>query len=642
MCGIAGTYWYGSEPIAMRPAVDRMVEALRHRGPDSSGWIRSRVGEVGFRRLSIIDLATGDQPLANEDGSVECFLNGEIFNYLELREELVERGHRLRTMSDTEVLPHLYEELGEAMFLRLRGMFVVCVVDHGNGTMLVARDHFGVKQLYYARVPRGVVFASELKGVLASGVVRAEVDDASLVPYLSLLYTPHPHTLVKGVAKLAPGALLRFTPDSEVEERTYYTLPTDPAHDDIETEDAARHVADLLGESVRLQLQADVPVGVSLSGGTDSSAIASLATLSRSGADNLTAITISWPDTAPHEVAHSRELCAQLGIRQEILEPEVGAMEDELPLLAWISDEPVADPATYSQFRVAVAAGRHVKVLLGGAGGDELFGGYGHYMLPWKKGAYASLPSGVQRSVQRLTVPRWMDNETAAALVGYRSSRFLWHRRAVTHLGATEEALLGNGLGPRTSSTNLARLFDEHGARDHVNQQLLVDLQSYLPEQLLTMLDRATMAASIEGRVPFVDVPLVEFCVSLSGRTKLGFPQARKRLLKQAIAERVPARILRGAKSGMPSHFPTLIARRPELVRQLVLGPDAYAREVLPGDWLRQRVSSVAEMQRSFPVLYALVVFEVWRRLFVIEKVYDRPTMSLSELFRLPSRALSS
>ena len=264
-------------------------------------------------------------------------------------------------MSDTEVLPHLYEELGEAMFLRLRGMFVVCVVDHGNGTMLVARDHFGVKQLYYARVPRGVVFASELKGVLASGVVRAEVDDASLVPYLSLLYTPHPHTLVKGVAKLAPGALLRFTPDSEVEERTYYTLPTDPAHDDIETEDAARHVADLLGESVdsssrRTCLWASVSRVA-----RDSSAIASLATLSRSGADNLTAITISWPDTAPHEVAHSRELCAQLGIRQEILEPEVGAMEDELPLLAWMSDEPVADPATYSQFRVAVAAGRHVK-----------------------------------------------------------------------------------------------------------------------------------------------------------------------------------------------------------------------------------------------------------------------------------------
>ena len=303
----------------------------------------------------------------------------------------------------------------------------------------------------------------------------------------------------------------------------------------------------------------------------------------------------------------------------------------------------MADPATYSQFRVAVAAGRHVKVLLGGAGGDELFGGYGHYMLPWKKGAYASLPSGVQRSVQRLTVPRWMDNETAAALVGYRSSRFLWHRRAVTHLGATEEALLGNGLGPRTSSTNLARLFDEHGARDHVNQQLLVDLQSYLPEQLLTMLDRATMAASIQGRVPFVDVPLVEFCVALSGRTKLGFPQARKRLLKQAIAERVPARILRGAKSGMPSHFPTLIARRPELVRQaLFLGPDAYAREVLPGDWLRQRVSSVAEMQRSFPCPLRTCrvrgMASALRHREGVRPSHDEPVGALPA----PSRALSS
>jgi len=640
MCGIAGAYWFTREPAEPRAAVDRMVGVLQHRGPDSEGWIRSRAVEVGFRRLSIIDLATGDQPLANEDGTVECFLNGEIYNYLELREDLIRRGHTLRTFSDTEVLPHLYEELGDAMFLRLRGMFVICVVDHRNRSMLLARDHFGVKQLYYARTPHGVVFASELKGVLASGVVQPEVDDASLVPYLSLLYTPQPHTLVKGVMKLGPGSLLRFAPDRDVEEAVYYRLSTDAAPDEVGTEDAARRVVELLGESVRLQLHADVPVGVSLSGGIDSSAIASLAGVARSERSNLTAITISWPDTPDEEIAFSRALCTRLGIVQEILEPELGAIEDELPLLAWISDEPVADPATYSQFRVAEAAGRHVKVLLGGAGGDELFGGYGHYVLPWKKAGYASLPATLQRALGPFTVPRWMDEETAAALLEYRRSRLLWHRRSMTHLGVRDEASLAELVpGARSSAKNLAQLFETHGSRDHVSQQLLVDLQSYLPEQLLPMLDRATMAASIEGRVPFVDQPLVEFCVSLSGRTKLGWPQVRKRLLKRAIAGRVPEQILRGRKSGMPSHFPTVIAQRPELVRHVLLGPDAYAKQVLPEEWLRTRLRSREEMQRSFPVLYALVVFEVWHRLFIVENAFERPELPLSELFRLSDRA---
>jgi asparagine synthase (glutamine-hydrolysing) len=643
MCGIAGAYWFDPDSDRVRAAVDRMADVMRHRGPDSDGWSRSQFAEVGFRRLSIIDLATGDQPLANEDGTVECFLNGEIYNYVALRDELTSRGHVLRTSSDTEVLPHLYEELGEGMFAKLRGMFVVCVIDHRTRTMLLARDQFGVKQLYYARVPGGVVFASELKGVLASGVVRPEVDNAGLIPYLSLLYTPQPHTLVKGVMKLAPGALLRFAPDGGVEQTAYYHLPAETARADIGTEEAAHRVVDLLGESVRLQLHADVPVGISLSGGVDSSAIACLASLSRSAGGDLTAITISWPDTPAEEITHSSELCAALGIAQEILEPELGAIEDELPVLAWISDEPIADPATYSQFRVAEAASRRVKVLLGGTGGDELFGGYGHYVLPWKKAAYASLPGLLQRSLRRVAVPRWFDADSADALLGYRSSRVLWHLRYMRHLDAGAEALLSDAVGgSRPASANLERLFESHRAEDHLNQQLLVDLQSYLPEQLLPMLDRATMAASIEGRVPFVDVPLVEFCASLSGRAKLGWPQVRKRVLKRAIADAVPSRILQGQKTGMPSHFPTFMARRPELVRHVLLGPQAYAKNVLPVDWLEARLGSVEEMQRSFPVLYALVVFEVWHRLFVEEGVYDRPNMSLSELMRVPARSMTA
>ena len=640
MCGIAGLMWPGVAPRGAGEAVDRMIDAIHHRGPDSDGRSSTPFAEIGFKRLSIIDLAAGDQPLANEDGSVECFLNGEIYNYRALRGELVDRGHVFRTASDTEVLPHLYEEHGEDMFRHLRGMFVVCVVDHRTRTVVLARDQLGVKQLYYAATGLGIAFASELKAVLAAGLLEPEIETSSLVPYLALLYAPEPLTLVKGVMKLAPGCILKLDGSGRAEQARYYRLPTGAGTTSMGADDAEERFLELFAESVRLQLQADVPVGISLSGGVDSSAIAALASSSHASREDLTAITISWPDTAPEEIAHSRQLCSSLGVRQEILEPVTGDFESELPLLAWISDEPVADPAILSQFHVAEAAGKRVRVLLGGTGGDELFGGYGHYVLPWKKAAYASLPPSWQRRLYGLVASRWIDPDAAGALLEYRTSRLSWHRRSMTHLTWSDEAVLLSAFdGSHRAATNLERLFDATGAYDPVNQQMAVDLQSYLPEQLLPMLDRATMAASVEGRVPFVDVPLVEFCMSLGARTKLGWPPVRKRLLKRAIAERVPARILKGAKTGMPSHFPTFMSKHPDLVRRLLLAPDACARTLLPEEWLRSRLASVEDMRRSFPVVYALVVLEVWHRLFLVERAYDRPSLPLSELFRIPRRA---
>ena len=634
MCGIAGVYGLG-ERHDHAPAVGRMVESLRHRGPDSDGWTRSQFAHVGFRRLSIIDLATGDQPLKNEDGTVECFLNGEIYNYVALRDDLQAWGHVFKTTSDTEVLPHLWEELGEAMFARLRGMFVICVVDHRTRSVVLARDQFGVKQLYYARTPDGVAFASEVKALLASGLVEPEVDRSSIVPYLALLYSPEPHTLLRGVLKLPPGCLLRLEESGQTEPVEYYRVPA--ARLSVGADEASEGLVSLLAESVKLQLQADVPVGISLSGGIDSSVLACLAGMERGSRESLTAITISWPGTPPGELAHSRELCGQLGLAHEILEPEVGGVDDELPLLAWMSDEPVADPATYSQFRVAQAAASVVKVLLGGAGGDELFGGYGHYALPFRKSLFAALPAPWQRSLRRVVVPRMLDESSAEALLVYRRSRRLWHARAMTHLSPDDERLLLESVGgTRSVAANINRLFAAHAHRDPINQQLAVDLQSYLPEQLLPMLDRATMAASVEGRVPFIDVPLVEYSMSLGGAAKLGWPRVRKRLLKRAFADRLPRQILRGKKSGMPSHFPVFVAQHPSLVRRLVGGPDSFARSVLPAKWLDTRLASGDAMLRAFPVLYALVMLETWHRLFVVERVYDRPDVSLAELFRIP------
>ena len=529
------------------------------------------------------------------------------------------------------------------MFTRLNGMFAICVIDHRKRTVLIARDHFGVKQMYYMPTGGGIVFASELKGILASGLLDPEIDRSRLVPYLSLLYSPQPHTLIKGVEKLAPGCFLRLNDVDDIEQISYYHLPSRTVEREITTSEATERLVGLLTESVNLQLQADVPVGISLSGGVDSSAIASLASISRATGKDISALTISWPDTVPEEIDCATELCRRLEIPHEILELQMGDFDVDLPLLAWISDEPVADPATYSQFRVAQEASRRVKVLLGGAGGDELFGGYGHYLLPWKKAAYAVLPASWQASVYRVWAHRWIDQASADALSEYRTSRRSWHRRSITNLAAGDEARLRRLFdGSHSPSTNLDRLFDAHRNYDPVNQQMMVDLQSYLPEQLLPMMDRATMAVSIEGRVPFLDVPLVEFCASLSGRTKLGWPQVQKRLLKRAIADHVPSQIVRRKKTGMPSHFPSFMAQHPAVVRHLLLGPESYTRSVLPNDWLEGLLGSAERMQGNFPVLYAMVVLEVWHRLFVEERIYARPTMPLSDLFRLPRKVMTS
>ena len=283
-------------------------------------------------------------------------------------------------------------------------------------------------------------------------------------------------------------------------------------------------------------------------------------------------------------------------------EPQLGSFEDELPLLAWISDEPIGDPATYSQYHVSLAARDRVRVLLGGAGGDELLGGYGHYVLPWKKATFAMLPSSMQRSLFRLIAHRWLDEETVEALTEHRRSPKWWHRRWMTHLTARDEmefaALLHDS---RSASENLARLFDRFSQYDSINQQMAVDLCSYLPEQILPMLDRATMATSLEGRVPFVDTPLVEYCMSLSAHTKFGWPRLQKRLLRRAVAEWMPSEIVHGKKAGMPSPFPAFIERRPGVIRELVLGRDAFSPSLFPRDWLQGAVWAYGRHEAARP-----------------------------------------
>jgi asparagine synthase (glutamine-hydrolysing) len=623
--------------------VDRMLNAIEHRGPDSGGRSSTVFSEVGFRRLSIIDLAGGDQPLVNEDGTVQCFLNGEIYNYVDLRKDLISRGHQFRTASDAEVIPHLYEEYGTDMFRHLNGMFIICLIDIAKHQLVLSRDQFGVKQLYFARTSQGMVFASELKAILASGLVEPEVDKSHLLAYLTLFYCPEPHTLVKGILKLSPGSWMRLEAGKQEEITRFYEVPTSPRLEMIDLEKAAERTRRLLWRSVELQLQADVPVGISLSGGIDSSAIACAAVHhQRSGAAPM-ALTIHWPDTAPDEVNSSRELCKKLHLAHEVLEIPVGNLLSELPLLGWISDEPVADPAIYSQFCIAREAARYVKVLLGGAGGDELFGGYGSYWLAKRYAAYNALPSAIQQRLRPVLAGTWMDDDSLNAIGTYRDSRLAWHSRTKNNLSLGEQALLSDYIpGSQSPFANFAGLFDRYREYDAANQQMIVDFHTYLPEQILPMLDRATMAASIEGRVPFLDGSLVDFAFSLSAKTKMGVPADGKRLLKKAISQDVGKEILERTKAGMPSPFVSFLTQHVGALRHILLAPDSYVRSILPEGWLREMTSSEQAARKRFRVLYAILTLEIWHKLFLRDQSYAKPQMTTADLFEIPSGALSA
>lgn len=634
MCGIAGIVWVDGRPADSRRDVSRMTDAIAHRGPDSTGASSSAVADVGFRRLSIIDLAGGSQPLCNEDGSIECFLNGEIFNYIDLRNDLVARGHQFRTRSDTEVLPHLYEEHGADMFTRLNGMFGICIVDHRRKQVLLARDHFGVKPMYYFVGSKCVVFGSELKAVLASGQFEPELDEASVPAYLALFYCPAPHTLVRHVRKLLPGHCMEAGPSGINGPRAFYPSVKAVPQSTWSPGDAVEAVRSSLKRAVRLQLQSDVPVAISLSGGLDSTALAWAA--SDGGSDGISAITVSYPDTAATEVNGATELCRRFGIRHQVVSPEVGDVAGDLPLLAWMADEPVADPALYSQWCIARCAARHVKVLLSGAGGDELFGGYGSYFLSRKRQVYSRLPGYARGLLRPVCRAMGLGRDEVAALDVYQSRRLMYHIFCMSSLDWAEcEALRASVPGARPPFAQFEAAYDRHARFDAENQQMLIDLHTYLPDQVLPMLDRATMAASIEGRVPFLDVPLAECVFSMPASIKLGRPHAPKKLLKECLRPYVPAMLLNSAKIGMPSPIQAFIrSAGAEWLSGILL----HRKARLPGLVGESTIRSwLARPLRHWRVIYSALLLEVWHRLFIAHRIFHRPGATCADLMEVPA-----
>ncbi|MGB8003099.1 MAG: asparagine synthase (glutamine-hydrolyzing) [Gaiellaceae bacterium] len=570
MCGICGIASTNGSAVTDRVAA--MSGTLVHRGPDSFGEFSDGDVALAARRLSIIDLETGDQPIANEDGTVHVVQNGEIYNYRELRRELERAGHRFRTHGDTEVLLHLYEEHGDRFAERLRGMFAVAIWDARRRRLVLARDRFGIKPLYYRAADRELSFASELRAL-----PRGEIDLDALEAFLAFNAIPAPLTIFREVRKLPAGHLLVWT-DGEIElER--FARPAPSA--EIRTDDEAELVEELrsrLRDSVRAHLVSDVPVGVLLSGGVDSAFLAALA--AQETAEQLHTFSIGFEERSFDELAGARSVAERYGTKHHelVLRPDAALL---LPALADAFDEPFADSSALPTYLVSQLAAKDVKVALSGEGGDELFGGYYTYaadLLAARVGGLARLAAPL---VERLPT------STAKASFDYRAKRFV----RAAHLPPLERhhgwkeifsPELRAELTGRTTAFDpvdlLRARYRETEGRDELSRLQDVDLGVYLVDDLLVKTDRASMAHSLEARVPYLDTVVTNLALALPTRHKIR-GLSKKVLLRKAAAPLLPREIVHGKKRGFS--IPAAAWLRGEL--------EPFARETLAADVLRRQ-----------------------------------------------------
>ena len=532
-----------------------MCAALVHRGPDDEGSVSLDGVTLGMRRLSIIDLEGGHQPMPNEDSTVWAIQNGEIYNHLELRELLVAAGHSFNTQSDTEVLVHGYEEWGEAMVERLNGMFAFAVLDRRRGSVLLARDRMGIKPLHYAIDGRRLVFASELKALLRDPALRREVDPVALDQYLAYEFVPSPRSIVRGIAKLQPAHTLVWSvADGTHRLRRYWSPELRLGDDRLNLDEEGERLRAVLRESVRKELIADVPLGVFLSGGIDSSAVAAMMT--QLGGD-VKSFSVGFADRSFDESGYARQVARHLGTehRELTLEPEM--LLGLIPRLPDLLDEPLGDASIIPTYLLSEFTRRHVKVALGGDGGDELFAGYPTLQAHRLAGYYLRAPRVLREGlveplVRRLPVSR--DNLS----FDFRAKRFVAgagypvaerHQRWMGSFAPEERAAL---LSPEIRQSVDAPPQPspwrgrENGA---LNQVLLMDMRLYLENDILVKLDRASMMASLEGRVPLLNNDFVEYATHLPLNMKLRGLRS-KFLLKRALRGLLPETILNRPKKG--------------------------------------------------------------------------------------------
>ena len=626
MCGIAGiVQGNGSEPEAMQ----RMLHALRHRGPDGE-WLYGANGAIfGHRRLSIIDLEGGRQPLLNQDRSVWVVCNGEIYNYRALRREFEQRGYPFQTHSDCELIVALYERHGERLIEHLRGMFAFGLWDARRRKLLIARDHLGQKPLYYAHTSAGFAFASEIKALLACDPALREMDLAALDQYLALRLIAPPLSMYRGIRKLPPGHLLVLEDGGQPQIRRYWNLgylPKLEGSDEALTDQLESEV----DEALRLHLVSDVPVGAFLSGGLDSSLLVAMLA-KRVGVKDLPTFTVGLPYAQFDEAPHARAV-ARSNMTQHHERALDASLLKYLPQLIYHLDEP-SDPLSLCAYQVAELASRHVKVVIGGDGGDELFGGYDRYYGNLYAGRYAAVPAPIRRGIVQplLTlVPesgwykskghqlRWLHQ--LSFLEGadrYAASlTYFYFNRTARRTLLTPEA--GRQLESVSAEAAISRPYEE-GDGAALDRMLYADSRVRLPDHPVMITDRMSMAHGLEARSPFMDHRLAEFAARLPSRLKVRGRSLR--VIQRALARRyLPAEIIDRPKQGFSSALPYILKAEYRTLYEAALSDSRLVQAgILRADPIRALVAEqLAGRADHGNRLWLLVNAELWYRMMIL------------------------
>ena len=628
MCGIAGILEFGRDARASAGALREMCRVITHRGPDDEGFYTDGAAAIGMRRLSIVDVAGGHQPLSNEDGTLWIVFNGEIYNHLALREQLIARGHRYVTHSDTETVIHLFEEYGADCVQHLRGMFAFAIWNRNTNTLFIARDRLGIKPLYYKLTPERLLFGSEIKVLLAHGGIRPEFNRAALPEYLAFGYLSGEESFYAGIRKLLPGHTMTIGPEGKAEIRQYWDLDASQPHESRDESYYVQSYRELLEGAVNSHLMSDVPLGVFLSGGVDSSAVAALMTKIRR--EPVETFSVGYTEQTYSELPFARTVSDHIHSRHH----EVLVSEQEffgaLPHLIWHEDEPIVWPSSISLYFVARLARERVTVVLTGEGADETLAGYTRYAFTLKNTAM----DRAYRNVVPGFLRRGLRNKVAtSSLLGATLRRKLEHTflakdgnswasfyfdNFFSAFGEAEQSELltaefAREVAPSTAYKNVVDYW-EHSSGEMLQRLLYTDIKTYLVELLMKQ-DNMSMAASIESRVPFLDHVLVEFATRIPREVQI-HGLAGKRILKKAVEDLLPHSILYRPKLGFPTPWSGWLAGpRLEAIHELLLEPRSLNR----GYFRREAIERLfnehrAKHRDNYDRIWRLLNLELWHR----------------------------
>jgi asparagine synthase (glutamine-hydrolysing) len=622
MCGIAGVATRGSIPS--RETVVAMCDVMRHRGPDGEGiHVAAGVG-LGMRRLAVIDLTTGDQPVANTTGTVHAVFNGEIYNYRELRQELIAKGHTFRGTGDSEIIPRLYEEHGLEFIARLNGMFAIALWDSAQRRLLLTRDRVGIKPLFYSLRRGNLYFGSEVKCILAADGSAREIDPLGVDQLLTFEYTATPTTLFKDVRKVPPGTWLTWA-DGKLLEGRFWSLSSPTTLLDVPAPEIAERLRHTLTEAVRRQLVSDVPLGAFLSGGIDSSIL--VAAMSEVSPTAPLTFSVGFGDASYSELPHARAVASHCGTRhhEEVLTSDyLSVLPDVISQL----DQPIADFSVFPTLLVSRMARKHVTVALSGDGGDELFAGYDAYqadrhsarLLDW-------MPRPMRAHIERLSrlVPlgagkRGFGNQLRRFLEGAALPAEWQHMRWMIFLQEDSRAQLYRGEFRTSLSDQTAGLvaagFDR-AIQDRLAAQMRCDLRFYLAENILPKIDAMSMASSLEARVPYLDNEVIDLALAIPSDLKLR-GGIRKWILRKAFEGRLPQEILQRGKEGFSMPMKNWLNQQWNALMHELLNAENFARDGLFDaryvDVLMRQHE--ARTHNHSHLLWALMVFQLWRDRF--------------------------